>query len=424
MSEEQKPPAGFRIIAGLILAVAAIALVVNLSPRAKRDEGLSGTKMDGTAVEAGGNPVGAGGDVSGGFGEGKRSAVDRFQDGLREIYAEADAMKRESRIEDWIKLVSLDEIPALVELLDRDPDSKLHAEIVLRLFQKLAASDPQTAAYQIGLREPGPERQRLLGALAILWAGQSLPDSIAWARALPEEERGFALGKVAYEAVAIDPRKALELAGELPGGETRTELVTHIAGEWVEKNPGEIADWAKQISDDGLREQVLSRVAAAWGDSNPTAAAELALKSLPAGKPQDDAVMGIVQRWAQRQPAEAGAWVAQFPEGKLREAAAAELTKLWADQDSGAAGSWLGGQAAGASRDAAVNAYIGKILAGHPESAAQWAAQIGDAALRDSALERVAESWLASDPAGAAAWLAGAQLRPEVKARLAEPKGE
>ena len=74
------------------------------------------------------------------------------------------------------------------------------------------------------------------------WAGKSLADASAWARQLPEDDRGGVLASVAYEAVATDPRKALELASELPGDDSRTELITHIAGEWSSKNPRQIAE--------------------------------------------------------------------------------------------------------------------------------------------------------------------------------------
>jgi len=78
---------------------------------------------------------------------------------------------------------------------------------------------------------------------------------------------------------------------------------------------------------------VLAAVATAWGESDPVAAATFAVQALGPGKPQSDAVVGVVQRWAPNQPAAAAAWVAEFPAGELRDVALQELAKLQPEQE-------------------------------------------------------------------------------------------
>lgn len=104
------------------------------------------------------------------------------------------------------------------------------------------------------------------------------------------------------------------------------------ASEWAATDPESAVAWAHQIADPTLRDSVLAGVAAAWGDADPVAAATLAAKGLPPGRQQADAVIAIVQRWAQTDPQAAAQWVAEFPESTLRATALDNLANLWAGE--------------------------------------------------------------------------------------------
>jgi hypothetical protein len=417
MSRETRSSAKIVAAAILLFGVAAIFRLIRDGSAHKPQA----TQIETAATNA---PASSTAKTSLAVDDAQRQSLLRLENALQEIYSEGDALKREALLEAWLKEVALGEIPALVDFLDQDVGSPLRHEIIFRLFRKLSETEPETAAHLAEQRPESPERLRLLNVVAINWAARNLAETAAWARQLPEADRAGVMTKVAYEAVGQDLTQALELARELPADDNRNELITHIAGEWSVKNPEKIAEWAGKLEDETLRQQVISRVAAAWGDTNPSAAAELAIKSLPAGKPQDDAVVGIVQRWGQTKPADAGAWVAQFPEGPLRETAAEELVKLWADKNTPEAGVWLNSLPTGPTRDAAASAYVGKILHANPTTAAQWATQIANESLRNSVMERVASSWMPASPAAARAWISQSTLPDDVKQRLTESKAE
>ena len=42
---------------------------------------------------------------------------------------------------------------------------------------------------------------------------------------------------------------------------------------------------------------------------------------MPSGRTRDNALIGIIQRWAQQQPEEVRAWAAAFPDGELKQSA-------------------------------------------------------------------------------------------------------
>ena len=173
----------------------------------------------------------------------------------------------------------------------------------------------------------GGNRRFALETAALAW-GDSDPAAAAdWARSLADEaERTLTLTDIADEAVRGNPILALELAGSLPEA-ARGEIIPRATMEWAARDPAAAADWARQITGEALRAKVLAGIATVWSDQDPMSGATLAANELPTGRLQADAVVSIVQRWAQRAPADAANWVLQFPDGELRDAAMENLEK-------------------------------------------------------------------------------------------------
>ena len=258
--------------------------------------------------------------------------------------------------------------------------------------------------------------------MASVWAKQNLAAATEWARQLADPgERQGGLISIAYEVVRGNPIEAINLAIELPGDRARNDLITHSASEWAAKNPKDAVAWALQVDDETLRQRLLAATATAWAGKEPAAAANMVVASLPPGKPQEDAVMGIVQQWVQRDPRETVAWVLKFPGGPLQDTALEEVVKLWVDRDPVRAGEWVR-KLDGDHRDAAVAAYAGKLTLRSLEAAGEWAQSIRDETLRTRAMENVAESWMTSDPAAARRWISSALLPEPTRSRLLAPQ--
>jgi hypothetical protein len=242
------------------------------------------------------------------------------------VQAEGDPMRGEELMSGWVEGIAQGDIPAVLDLLKIGNQADATKDVAARLLRRWAENDPATAgAWALGLAT-GPVRTESLYGVSIVWAGQDLAVAVEWARQLPDHaERQGALLQAAYEAARAAPKEALTLAKEIPAGPARNDLITHAAMQWAAVEPEQAAGWAREIPDQSLRERVLSVIATAWGDRDPVAAAGLALASLSPGRLQDEAVIGIVQRWVQNGPEAASAWVDQFPAGELRESALAIL---------------------------------------------------------------------------------------------------
>lgn len=349
----------------------------------------------------------------------------RLITGLALIRAEADSSKQEELFDQLAREVSASELPDAVELLLGAQTIQPGQDMGLRLLRRWAEGDPRAAAAWLdrGLADATP--REAIKSVATVWASRDFAEATKWVRQLPDAEvRRIGLVAVAYEAARTQPDVALGLAQELPASAERKDLVTHLASQWATRSPDAAAAWALKIEDPSVRDGVLAGIAVIWGESDPLAAASLAISSLEPGRLQNDAVIGIVQRWVQNAPADAAAWVTGFPEGGVRDTAMENVVKLWPDQDPNGVAAWLTGLAPGPSRDFAIGAYVTKVAAALPEMAVQWAESIADEAMRQSQMKQVVVDWLVRDEAGARSWIAQSPLTESVRTRLLEPQKE
>ncbi|MCD6049164.1 MAG: hypothetical protein K0Q55_567 [Verrucomicrobia bacterium] len=251
----------------------------------------------------------------------------QWGEALAKIRAEVDPELRASGLK---ALTAGDADPrgAISWMLAEEADETAK-EAGLGLLRQWAEKDPATAAAWLKESTMAKNlREEAVKQVALAWTGTSVAEAIRWAEGLPENERNRAVLQIADESTRTTPVEALRLAAKLPSGAERDGLIEHAAAEWTTKAPAEAAAWAKGMVEGEVKDRTMVAVISAWGDTDPAAAAEMAISSLPAGRPLDDALVGIVQRWAQKEPENALAWVNRFPEGALREVALENISRL------------------------------------------------------------------------------------------------
>jgi len=250
---------------------------------------------------------------------------------LAAIQSENDSQKREEMLAALVGQITAADIQATLNELQRLGQGDLIGDLSLRLVRRWAENDGRAAAAWVEQLSAGPAREGALSGVAIEWANTGLDDASAWASQLADPaERDLALMAVANEAIRSEPVKALNIALEQPPSAQRDDLIRHAAMEWALHDGKSTANWARKIANAPLRDQVLAGIAMAWSESDPYSAATLAVQDISAGRPQSDAVIGIIQRWTQRQPDEAIAWVKQFPPGELKQTAIENIASLGA----------------------------------------------------------------------------------------------
>lgn len=416
-----------KIILSVCFAAAAVLVFRHFGGPASTQE-FSDHTTSGTSREAAGLATVEGSDKSGRSFlpqalEASATPIIRALAGsLSSIQADPDESRQQEKLESLSSAISLNDIPEALAFLQSQPDSDTARSLHLLLVRRWAEESPRAAADWVLQSLPGPMRAEAIKGVAIMWANQNLGDVTEWVRQLPAgKERDAGIISVAYEAAREKPMEAITLAIELPEDADRDALVKHSAAQWAASDPKAATEWAQQIEAGPLRNQVISSIATSLGESDPKAAAALATESLPAGKPQDDAVVGIIQRWAQHEPENAAAWVERFPTGKLRDAGLENLISQWSDIDFGQTANWLNSVRLGESHDAALGTFVNKLAPALPETAAVWVDAISNDELRQQQSESVAQAWLARDAAAARAWIVAGSLPEATKQRLLNP---
>lgn len=227
-----------------------------------------------------------------------------------------------------------------------------------RLFDRWATADPKVAMEWAQRLADSASRQAFMTVAALRWATANLAEAAAWARNLSEDEsRSAIMAAIGQEAIRSDPMEALRLARELPEGPLSADLYVRASGEWAHQDRDSAVEWARQIQDMNLRQQVFEQIAIVASAKDLQAAANIALHDMAPGAQQDRALVSIVQRWVQEDPAVASSWVSQFPDDSLGQHAASILIETWATTGLEAAGKWLSTLSPGMLRTQGVQVY-------------------------------------------------------------------
>lgn len=251
--------------------------------------------------------------------------ADRLAGLVRDFANETDPGKREDLLAAWAAEIKTDDIPGWLNFLQSASPSDLAQNLSRRLLRHWTDVTPEEASAWLGLL-PTDQQLALLDDVAVPWANGDSINAMNWARSLPDDAvRRQALATVAGEVIRSQPLMALKMAIDLPAGPQQDDLIRRGAMQWASEDADSAVAWIKEIPAGDLRNQAMSGAAVVWSASEPVPAANLALDELPPGRLLDDTVISIVQRWAQKNPAAATAWVEQFPAGSLRDTAMENL---------------------------------------------------------------------------------------------------
>jgi hypothetical protein len=213
---------------------------------------------------------------------------------------------------------------------------------------QLALSNPHAAARMASGLPFGEARQSVFRIIGIAWSAISLSEAAEWALSLTDStDRQSAVAAVSGEMLRTDPQLALCMALSLPSGQERNQLIHRGVSEWGCSDPASAFYWGTKIPDSALREQAIGLASVAWAESDPARAAAALVLRVGAGRESWSgrecaaATVGIVQRWAQKDPLAAGEWIMNYLEGRMAEEATQYLVSVWAGKDLGSLAGWL-----------------------------------------------------------------------------------
>lgn len=187
------------------------------------------------------------------------------------------------------------------------------------------------------------------------------------------EERDKLLVQVAWNAMELDPELAREasecLMLESPD---RIALLQHFAMRMADENPDEALKWAASLESEREAAAARVRIALVIADDDPARGANLLSEFGLANREFEVAVVQVLQRWANKSPQDAAAWVAVFPPGEFRKAGVETVASGWLGSDPQAAFAWLSAVGDEQFRMEAGDSFTKRFLQQTPETRETW----------------------------------------------------
>jgi hypothetical protein len=187
------------------------------------------------------------------------------------------------------------------------------------------------------------------------------------------EERDKLLAQVAWNAMELDPQLAREAFDcLLPESPDRIALLQHFAMRMADENPDEALKWAATLMSEREAAAARVRIALVIADADPSRGANLLSEFGLANREFEVAVVQVLQRWTNKTPEEAAAWVGVFPPGEFRVAGVETVISGWLGNDPQGAFTWLPTVGDEQVWMEAGDAVAKKFLQQTPETRALW----------------------------------------------------
>jgi hypothetical protein len=217
-------------------------------------------------------------------------------------------------------------------------DDLIRAELEIQLITRLSSLAPPRAADHVlsvlQRLKKQPEQpfllRQLVGGLIQTWSKQNLPQALAWAVALNDEQtKTEALNLLSYtkDEQQID-LIAREIAS-LPAGNLRSLLFTHLAEQKARIDPEAAVAWVASWPDSPARNSAISALINARKTQSIEDAATLVDQALAAGMmPDESATDMLVTQWQTQSPNEAYSWASNLPDSSVKRRALTLLNAM------------------------------------------------------------------------------------------------
>lgn len=181
----------------------------------------------------------------------------------------------------------------------------------------LESTDPLGAALSITALPDGPEKAKLAGELAAIWAEENLPmaaEMVAAWGLQNAEVAGQAAAAVASAWALRDPPAAAAWVVTLPKGNPRAYAIENVVHHWSRVDPAAVLAWAWQLPRETDQSVALKALVGTFVRTDPDLA--LLLAEQVGNDDRQQRRLDIAARhWLARDPLAAEAWISSsfFP---------------------------------------------------------------------------------------------------------------
>jgi hypothetical protein len=193
-------------------------------------------------------------------------------------------------------------------------------------------------AQQLVLSDPTDARSHANQLLRVLSHRGDYEACVDFASRLPAQIRDEMLGTAFQYWAQSQPERALDVAMNLPEGDSRKTALDAAISGWAQGDPSGLAERALNLSSAPDRAEVLQTALREWVLVNPKAASEWIDKFDP--KPELDAGVAAVALQPEvlaKRPEIAASWAESITDPTLRTNTLMSVLREWAGRDTAAA---------------------------------------------------------------------------------------
>ncbi len=258
--------------------------------------------------------------------------------------------------------------------------------------------------------------------LADRYAAQNPVGAYAWAVTFPPHIRDEMLESILLQLARTDPLDALHKAQARQQSFKVQETIPKILSEWAASDPTGLEQATDQMVG-AARRLARQQLIEARISEDPRSATDYLLQFLQNGRQEDaeaatSSASKLAEEWAEINPPEAAAWLAQLPAGGGKDNYAAGLAKKWPRMEIESAKAWIKELPEGGTKDGALANFISNLGASNFDVSLSLAQQIQEQAQRDRSYEQTLRLLLLSEPAAGLKAIDAAPISSELKDRL------
>lgn len=248
------------------------------------------------------------------------------------------------------------------------------------------------------------------------WASSDAEGAIQWARTNHQgDEANPYFAGIIRSLAETDPIRATDLMTSMPRSRERGEALDAMLPHLLSKGNESTRAWIEGITDEALKNGAIMRVADRLAVNDPagTAAWLLANPGEATQRRMDD----VYSVWANQDERAAMSSLASLPQGEERSNALRGVVNSVASKDPQAAVSVMDRFPADVT-DRVVQTFIWNSFGNDPSIAVNQIARIADQGRRNEMYRRAVGRWIENDAASATAWLQSNPLPENVQQEL------
>lgn len=333
---------------------------------------------------------------------------------LAGIVRMGDPLARQVALLEMLDKLGPDEFAAVAEsyrALDHFGQSGGEFDLILRSWAKL---DPMAALdYTVN-------RQQSRGATAVVlsaWAGRDAAAAESWALANHSGEGPNPyMNAVIRGVAAYDIAHAMRLTEALPAGGEQRDAVREISRALFMQGVDAASEYPQSITDPKLRAEFVAEIGNRLAEKDPQQAGTW-LATMNNAEDQNRAARRVGEALASRDPQQAAEWLRKLQPEARAEAARGIIPRMSSGDIAGTA-QWVNTLAGIPNYDRVVEEFVWSCDYRAPEQSAAWIRGVSNPEQQARLYHQMLGEWAKRDAAAVKSWVAGNQVPESVMRRF------